>query len=93
MSFLRKLGHIVMALLRALDIVLCVIWLSPLYLVGLADRPCGNETISAYVGGGMLNGKRWAIRAGRVIDWLAKALANDTNHCIRAALHYRKLYI
>lgn len=70
MRFLSRLGDVVFALLSAIDVVACTLWLSPLYLVGLADKPTGRELISGYVGGAAVNGQRWAQRAERVINRL-----------------------
>lgn len=89
----RRLGHIVMALLRSLDIAICAVCISALYLINLADRPTGNETISAYVGGGLLNQRGWAVWPGRVIDFLARMCGDGPDHCARAARYYRKLFV
>lgn len=45
-----RLGTAVMALLKAIDILACTIWLAPLYVVGLADKPTGRRMISSYIG-------------------------------------------
>jgi len=69
-SIVRRLGEVALALLITIDILACTLWLSPLYLVGLADRPTGRELISGYVGGAAINGRLWALRAEAVINWL-----------------------
>lgn len=80
-----------LALLRALDILACTLWLAPLYLLGLADKPSGRQMISSYIGKAAANGHRWAIRAAMVIDWCAVRLGDRPAHCWRAYQHYRGL--
>ena len=77
------------ALLIALDIMLCALWLAPLYVIGLADRPSGRQMISSYVGEAAANGMRWGVIAARVIDWLASLLGDAPQHCHRAYFKYR----
>ena len=79
------------AVLRSIDILFCTIWLAPLYVVGLADRPSGRQMISSYVGKAASNGHYWAIAAEDVIDGIAQALGDRPGHCLRAYLHYRGL--
>ncbi len=79
-----RLRHSAAALLRALDILACAIWLGTLYPFGLADRPYGRETISAYVGLAQYNAMPWGIRAAAVIDWLAQRVGEGPGHCRRA---------
>ncbi len=79
------------AMLKAIDILACTLWLAPLYVVGLADRPSGRRMISSYVGMAAANGHRWARIAAAVIDWGAMRLGDDPSHCERAFLHYRGL--
>ncbi len=40
-----------------------------------------DETISSRVGKAALEGKRWALIARAVIDWLFLSLAGQSNHC------------
>lgn len=88
---IARLGTSIMALLKALDILACTIWLAPLYVFGLADRPSGRQMISSYVGLAASNGHRWAKRAAAVIDWAFELMGDKPDHCRRAYLHYRGL--
>lgn len=76
------------ALLIALDILLCTLWLAPLYVFGLSGRPSGRQLISSYVGLAAHNGNRWAILAARVIDLMARLVGGGTDHCRRCWLKY-----
>lgn len=78
-----------LALLRALDILACTLWLAPLYLVGLADRPSGRQMISSYVGKAAANEHRWGRWTAAIIDQMAIWLGDQPDHCRRAYLHYR----
>ena len=88
--FLSRLLDVLVALLVMIDVIGCTLWLSPLYLFGLAQRPTGRQLISSYVGYCAISediaGKRgWASVAADVIDaifWW------QPNHC-RAT--YQKL--
>jgi hypothetical protein len=88
---LAKFGFCALALSRALDVLACAVWLSVLYPFGLADRPTGRETISAYVGTAAANGMRWGVRMARAIDWLAERLGDKPDHCARAYEFYGRL--
>jgi len=88
---IRRLGHCVFPLLRALDILACTIWLSLLYPFGLAGRPTGREFVSSYVGEAQFNGHRWAKSAAAVIDWCALRLGDKPGHCLRAFRKYQFL--
>ena len=79
------------AFLRSIDILFCTIWLAPLYVVGLADRPSGRQMISSYVGKAASNGHYWGIAAEGVIDAIAEAFGDRPGHCLRAYLHYREI--
>lgn len=79
------------ALLIALDILACTLWLAPLYVVGLADRPSGRQMISSYVGKAAANGHRWARIAAFLIDRGALLLGDAPDHCDRAFHKYRNL--
>ncbi|MXO73589.1 hypothetical protein [Alteraurantiacibacter buctensis] len=78
-----RLATSAMALLIALDVLLCTLWLIPLYVAGLASRPTGRQLISGYVGKARLNGHRWARVAGAVIDWIFARLGDGPAHCTR----------
>lgn len=86
---MHRLGVVALSWLRALDIVLCTLWLTPLYLIGLADQPTGTQMISAYVGEAAFNGQRWAKRMARVIDTLAILVGDKPEHCYRIFTYYR----
>jgi len=88
---IRRAGQSLWALLKALDILACTLWLAPLYVFGLADKPTGRRMISSYVGEAAANGHRWARRAAAVIDYAAIALGDAQGHCDRAYRHYRGL--
>lgn len=83
--------YAVMALLRAIDILICAVWLAPLYMVGLASRPTGREMISTYVGEAAHNGHRWAYRAAAAIDWFFVLIGDKPDHCYRAFIEYHEL--
>lgn len=87
---IRRLLHILRALLALADSALCLAWLAPLYLASprWASRPTGHQMISAYVGRGAINGHHWALRAEVVIDWIFERLGDRPDHCRRAARHY-----
>jgi hypothetical protein len=91
MAALGRVGHSIVALLRALDLLVCTIWLSCLYPFGLADKPTGRHMISSYVGKAAHNGHSWGKRAARVIDWGAMRLGDAPEHCHRAYLFYSRL--
>jgi hypothetical protein len=88
---IRRLGQSTIALLRAIDILACTIWLAPLYVLGLADKPSGRQMISSYIGKAAMNGHRWAVIAGWLIDYFAVALGDAPAHCERAYRHYKGL--
>lgn len=90
-SFKERLGVAGLALLRAVNILLCTLWLVPLYVVGLADKPSGRKMISSYVGKAAANGHYWARVAAEVIDGVFEALGDKPDHCRRAYLHYKGL--
>lgn len=92
-EFIQKLGHVALAVLRVTDIVLCLLWLSPLYLIGLADRPTGRQLISGYVGKAAHHGHKWAVPVARWIDWLACKLGDEKEHCRRAYEFYKPIDI
>lgn len=87
----RRLLESIAALLRAINILCATLWLSPLYVLGLADRPSGRQMISCYVGKAMTNGWAWARVVGGLIDRGAILLGDRPDHCIRAYRHYRGL--
>lgn len=92
-SFLTRCAHCFLPLCRAIDILLCTIWLSLLYPFGLADRPTGRQLISGYVGKAAFHGQRWGLRVGAIIDWLATLVGDEPDHCLRAYLFWRRLEI
>lgn len=69
------------ALLIALDVLACTLWLAPLHALGLADKPTGRQMISGYVGKAAYNGHRWAFLPERLIDGLF-----GRGHCLKAYL-------
>lgn len=89
--FATRKQQCALALLKALDILGCTIWLSPLYIVGLADRPTGRRMISSYVGMAAANKHFWAIALEGIIDAGAQLFGDRPAHCARAYRHYRGL--
>lgn len=81
----------VWALLKAIDILFCTVWLSTLYIFKWADKPSGRQMISSYVGQADFNGMRWGRRAAAVIDWFACLVGDEPKHCHRAYVRYRDL--
>ena len=79
------------AILIAIDILLCTLWLAPLYVFNLASRPSGRQMISSYVGQAAHYGYRWAKPVEAVIDWAAVKLGDKDRHCYRAFRHYERL--
>lgn len=77
------------ALLIALDILACTLWLGILYPLRLADKPTGRELISSYVGAAVLGGMTWAKWAAWVIDHLAMLLGDGPYHCVRTYLRHK----
>ena len=67
---LKRLKDVLFTWAIVLDIIACTLWLSPLYLVKLADRPTGRQVISAYVGAAAINGMKWALFAEKLINTL-----------------------
>jgi hypothetical protein len=58
------------------------VWLAgPKYVLLGGERPSPRETISSKVGRSAEAGKRWALIAEQVINWLAFRLAGQVNHC------------
>jgi hypothetical protein len=70
-----------LALLVAVDAVVCAVWLALLYTASerWADKPTGRQTISGYIGGAALHGHAWARLPERLID----ALFGE-GHCLRS---------
>lgn len=90
LPFFSRLVSANVAMLKAHDILLCTLWLAPLYVVGLADRPSGRQMVSSYIGKAAHNGHHWAKRAETVIDWVFETFFNDRpRHCYRAFRHYQ----
>lgn len=85
---MARLRQSVWALLIAIDILACTVWLAPLYVLRLADKPSGRQMISSYVGRADFNGHRWARRAAAAIDWMAEMLGSGPSHCHRAWIKY-----
>jgi hypothetical protein len=67
------------ALLIALDVLACAVWLAALYPFNLCDKPNGRQTISGYVGKAALHGHKWAFLPERCIDAVI-----GQGHCLRA---------
>lgn len=72
-----------------LQILICLdqlghVWIAGWFYVWLGRGKCPNadETISSWVGRRAEAGKRWALVAAAVIDWLFSLLGQE-NHCRR----------
>jgi len=89
--FLTRLLHCALALLTAIDLLACTIWLCTLYPFGLADRPTGRQLISGYVGKAAYNGTLWGLRMAAVIDWIFFKLGDGPEHCRRSYLFWRRI--
>lgn len=79
---IERLKSSLWAVLVMLDVVLCTIWLVPLHILGLADKPTGRQLISGYVGKASFNGHRWGRVVERMIDSILGA-----GHCHRAFIN------
>ena len=79
------------AILIALDVLLCALWLAPLYALGLAGKPTGRQLISTYVGEAQHNGMKWAKVPAAVIDFGAELLGDGPDHCYRMYLKYHAI--
>lgn len=90
-GFLTRCSHCILPILRALDVLICQIWLSLLYPFGLADRPTGYHLVSSYVGKAAANGTRWGARAAAVVDSLFILFGEPPGHCQRAYALWRRL--
>lgn len=88
MTFAVRLVHSLLALAKAVDIVLCTVWQGALYPFGLADKPSGRRFVSTLIGEAAYNGHRWATVLARGVDWLFAALGDGPEHCRRAFLKY-----
>lgn len=75
---IARLGIAALALLVAIDILLCTVWKAPLYVVGLAEKPTGRQLISQFVGKAAINGHRWA----RIVEAIINTLIFwERDHC------------
>lgn len=88
---LKRINESSIALLKAEDILACTLWLAPLYILGLSDKPTGRQMISSYVGKAAHNNHKWAILLARLIDSVARFLGDKPDHCYRAWKHYKGL--
>lgn len=90
-AFLARCGASALALLKAIDILACAVWLGALYPFGLSARPTGRQMISSYVGEAAAGGMAWARRAAWAIDRVAMLLGDAPDHCGRAFRRYQFL--
>lgn len=81
-----RLSASALAILIALDVLLCALWLSALHPFKLAGKPTGRQLVSGYVGLARINGHRWARIAAAVIDWIFERLGDGPDHCRRVYL-------
>lgn len=88
---LARLVESLWALAKAIDILVCTLWLAPLYVLNLSDKPTGRQLISSYVGRAAFNNKKWGLVAAKVIDYIAKLFGDDIDHCYRAYIKYKGL--
>ncbi|MBB5987442.1 hypothetical protein [Sphingobium lignivorans] len=54
------------------------------YMLGLGPKPMAKDSISAVVGRSAIAGRRWALIAERIIDWIFERLGEPPGHCRRA---------
>lgn len=74
------------AWLVALDQLAYVTLAAPKYLLAGGPVPSPRETISSKVGRMAVKGKRWALIAEAVIDWMFERIGSRPGHCRRAIL-------
>lgn len=53
-------------------------------LLGRGACPSADETISSRVGRAAVKGRRWALLAERIINWIFVRLGDAPNHCRRS---------
>lgn len=82
---IKRIKDVLFAWAIVLDIIACTLWLSPLYLFKLADRPTGRQIISAYVGAAAINGTRWRLIAEKIINTI---FFWDEDHCRKCYYKY-----
>lgn len=87
----KRLKQSFWALLVAIDILACTLWLAPLYALGLAGKPTGRQMISSYVGEASFNNMAWAKPIEKIIDRGARLFGDEPNHCYRAFVKYQFL--
>ena len=81
----RRLRPWIWQLLIAIDqLAHVVIGFFTYVLLGRGSCPNSDETISSRVGRNAMKGRRWALLAEIVIDWLAERLGDEKNHCRRS---------
>lgn len=80
---IRRLLAWLRELLIALDQLAHVVLGGPKYWIVGGPVPSADETISSKVGRMAIRGKRWALVAERVIDWLFELLGEQPGHCRR----------
>ena len=89
--FIQRILESLLAILIAMNILVCTIWQSVLYPFGLASRPSGRRMISSFVGEAQFNKRRWGMVLGPVIDRLFLAIGTGPNHCVNSYLRYGHL--
>ncbi|SNS52995.1 hypothetical protein SAMN06295912_108109 [Sphingomonas laterariae] len=80
---LLRLRAIAWALAVSIDQLAHIILAAPKYLILGGPVPDPDETISSKVGRMAVRGRRWALIAERVIDWLFERLGEAPGHCRR----------
>ncbi|ARS29090.1 hypothetical protein [Sphingomonas sp. KC8] len=80
---IRRLTRWLWALAVSLDQLAHVLLSGPKYLLLGGPAPNPDETISSKVGRMAVAGKRWALIAEAVIDWIFIRLGDGPGHCRR----------
>lgn len=84
-EFLRRLGHVILAILISIDQLLLVLVTAPLYLLGITnEQPSPDETLSSRVARYSIMGHRWAYWAEIAINLLFFWQVDETGrraHC------------
>lgn len=80
---IRRLGVWFLCLLVSLDQLAHILLAAPKYLLLGGPPPDPDETISSKVGRMAVAGKRWALIAEVMIDWIFERLGGGPGHCRR----------
>lgn len=82
---MRRLREWLHVMAVALDAWLQTIVFGFAFVLELGPKPEPSDTISAVVGRNAIKGRRWALIAERIIDWIFERLGEEAGHCRREA--------